>query len=140
MAADSEPLTAAELLQVVKRLPESLPITDVYEASDRAERARKDVSYWSQRQHIARWLAEYNSPGFYGRKTSGRDAKFFYNHFKCVAGLIWLAEAVGIPSATLRDGVIAVGAGSRNPASECGAFRKVVPWSSLERRLRERSI
>ena len=39
------------------------------------------VWYRSQLEHWLGWLEKYDSPGAYGRKvTSGRDARFVYNH------------------------------------------------------------
>jgi hypothetical protein len=131
MTAGVEDFSAKDLRRIVLGLPEFLPITEEYERSDRAERARKPVSYRSQREHIERWLYEYDGPGFYGRSRPGGSARQFYNRFKCVAGLIWLAEALGVPATVVNEGIRAVAAGSRNPASECGAFRRVVPWSML---------
>lgn len=130
--AASKGLSAAQLRRVVLRLPENPPITRAFEESDRAERARKPVNYRSQREHIERWLAEYGGPGYYNRKQSGGGAKDFYNRFKCAGGLVWLAEAVGVPETTVRSGIDAIHQAPRNPAAEAGAFRKVVPWSTVE--------
>lgn len=131
-AIDNMP--ARDLRKIVLRLPEKLPITDAYEGRDNPG-FRRTAWYRSQQEHIAGWLNEYDTVGAYNRQNPGRGAKFFYNHFKCVAGLIWLAEALGIPESTVKGGVAAVNAAKRNPASECGAFRKFVPWSLLAPRL-----
>lgn len=132
-------LGATALRRIVLTLPEHLPITDEFEASDRAERARKPVTYRSQREHIERWLAEYDTRGYYNRRTPGGGAKNFYNRFKCAGGLIWVAEALGIPDVALRDAIEAVDAAPRNPAAECGAFRRVIPWAVIEPLLDARS-
>ncbi len=125
-------LTAAGLRRIVLRLPERTPIAEAFEDSDRAERARRSVYYRSQREHVERWLAEYNGPGYYGRQNVGGGAKEFYNRFKCAGGLIWLAEAAGVPSEVLLPAVEAVRGAPHNPAAECGAFRKHVPWEIVE--------
>ncbi|QDC11535.1 hypothetical protein FHY55_06700 [Oceanicola sp. D3] len=94
--------------------------------------------YSSQKEHCLGWLAQYDSPGAYNRKiTSGRDARFFYNHGQCAPMLVWLAEAVCVPSEKLSAGIASVlKAGPRN-ASQCGAFRKHVTWDDIEERLPE---
>jgi hypothetical protein len=125
-------LDAAALRRIVLTLSERLPMTDEFEGSDCAERARKRVAYRSQREHIERWLAEYDAPGYYNRQKPGGGARNFYNRFKCVGGLIWLAEALGVPEGALCDAVDAVRAVPRNPAAECGAFRRVIPWLVIE--------
>lgn len=135
-AARGQPLTVREVLAAIKRLPTSLPLMEAYEKSDRAERARRTVRYEHQKEHLIGWLSEAGGVGFYGRQKPIKDAKAFYNSFKCVAALIWLAEALGVPEPDIRAGIDAVTAGSRNPASECGAFRKHVPWAAIESRAR----
>lgn len=132
-------LDAGTLRWIVPRFPEHLPITDEFEAGDRAERARKPVSYRSQREHIEWWLAAYDTPGYYSRQRPGGGAKNFYNRFKCAGGLIWLAEAVGVSEEMIRLGVEAVRSAPRNPAAECGAFRRDLPWSLVERVIHARA-
>lgn len=62
-------------------------------AEDR--RRHRSVWYESQKEHWVGWLYHCNSPGAYGRKiTSGRDARFVYNHVVCPGLLAYLAEAV----------------------------------------------
>ncbi|MGP3707156.1 hypothetical protein, partial [Gordonia paraffinivorans] len=58
-------------------------------------------------------------------------SKHFYNHLRCAAGLIWLAEALGEEVEVLNSGVEAVRNAGRNPSSQCAAFRRVVPWSRI---------
>lgn len=76
-------------------------------------------------------MAKYDSAGHYGRQKPGGGAKNFYNRFKCAGGLLWFAEALGVPAVTLRTAISAVSGAPRNPASQCGAFRAVVPWATI---------
>lgn len=134
-----EPIPSVrQLLSIVKRLPAVTPIADAYDAGYRAERRRKNVYYDRQKQHVVAWLREAGGAGYYGRQKPITHAKAFYNNFKCVAALIWLAEALGVPDRHILDGVRAVEEGSRNPASECGAFRAHVPWDMIGARLAQR--
>lgn len=129
---DVSQLPARELGRIVLALPARLPIADEFENGDRADGLKKRVRYNTQRTHIAKWLADYDTPGYYGRQKPGGGAKNFYNRFKCAGGPIWLAEALGVPERALRDAVDAVHAAPRNPAVECGAFRRVIPWAVIE--------
>lgn len=137
-ALDVDNLSAARLRQVVLSLPAHLPVTDEFESGDRSERARKNVDYDSQRTHIEKWLKDYDGPGYYHRRKPGGGAKNFYQRFKCAAGLLWFAEALGVPEPLLRAAIAAIAAAPRNAASECGAFRAVVTWSMVAELLRVR--
>lgn len=116
-----------DLRRLISRLPAEQPVTDEYEARFTTHTAW----YLDQREHLVGWLSEYNGPGAYGRKNPSTSGKHFYNHFRCVSGLIWLAEALGEDPAVVRQGVERADAGSSNPSSECAAFRRVVPWSRI---------
>ncbi|MGV9663782.1 hypothetical protein [Nocardia niigatensis] len=121
-------ISAQELRAVVERLPARQPITDAYE---RAHPGRQ--SKWeSQRDHLKGWLTDFDGPGYYGRKNPGRDARFFYTHFKCAPGLLWLAEALGEDPVRLQEAVAQVELAGANLASQCGAFRTVIPWTRIE--------
>lgn len=93
--------------------------------------------YRSQKEHWLGWLAEYAGPGAYGRTYDpSRDAKFVYNHIQCAPMLFWLAEAIDVPAAVLESAERAIlNAPSRN-ASQCAAFRKIVPWQDIESAVR----
>ena len=95
--------------------------------------------YNSQKEHWLGWLAEYDSPGAYGRQTEKpRDAQYIYNHIQCAPMLFWLAEAVEIPADTLEQAFSDIVAAPANNASQCSAFRKLIPWRMIEARLLER--
>lgn len=127
-------ISARQLHAIVQSLPARQPITDAFEQN-------RAPSRWpSQRDHLLGWLAEYNGPGYYGRKTPGRDARFFYNHFKCAPGLLWLAEALGEEPVRLREAVARVEAAGGNLASQCGALRTAIPWARIEELLAARVL
>lgn len=126
-------MTPAELLRIVSALPAHTPASDRFEgwgASD--HRTKPDVWYTSQRQHLRGWLREYNGPGAYGRQGYGGDARSVYQRLQSVGALIWLAEALGEEPRVIEAGIDAVRRAGPRGASQCGAFRKVVPWSRIE--------
>ena len=126
----------SELLMVVQSLDEGGPIHKKLEADLGGGAEHSNTWYSSQKEHLTGWLQEYNGPGCYGRANwRGRTAKFIYNHFQCAPGLVWLAEAVGIPEETLLRGCEEVKKAGKRAASQCGAFRKVVPWEMVEERI-----
>lgn len=125
-------LTPMQLREVVRTLSASTPVTDEYEAG-RTGKAR----HRSQQEHLLGWLAEYNGPGAYRRKTHTGTARDFYQRFRCVAGLLWLAEALGEDQQILRAAVADVLAAGSNPSSQCAAFRRKVPWTRVEELLAE---
>jgi hypothetical protein len=85
-----------------------------------------------QKQHLTGWLGDYGGPGYYGRASGDRTARFVYNHFQCAAGLLWLAEAAGAPRPPLLAAKRAVlTAGPRN-AVQSAALRRVFGWEVVE--------
>lgn len=94
--------------------------------------------YRSQKEHWLGWLAEYEGSGAYGRKvTTGRDARFIYNHIQCAPMLFWLAEAVSIDDMVLTSSFEAVISAPKRNASQCAAFRKLVDWDMIEPQLKK---
>lgn len=88
------------------------------------------VWYTTQKEHWLGWLAEYNAPGAYGRRThSGRDAKFAYNHIVCYGMLEWLARAAGVDGQQVEAG--RVEAEPFEQQQKCAVFRRHVPWSDI---------
>src|SRR5205807_7122038 len=134
-----------ELARHIQKLPERPPLTTAFEeawtarwASDPGEKDRP-VWYTSQKEHWLGWLSEYDGPGAYGRKAwSGRDAKFAYNHINNAAMLVWLAEASGLPGATVLAARKAALDAGPNFASMCAAVRRLIPFAAVERMLEER--
>lgn len=126
-------MNANALKALIAQLPVSQPVTDAFE---RRKPPTGTVWYTSQKDHLLGWLGDYDTAGAYARRNPGQDAKFFYTRFQCVQGLLWLAEALGEEEATLRRAILAVDAAGRNSAAQCGAFRRVVPWSRIEELIR----
>ncbi|MCW2285611.1 hypothetical protein M2323_003572 [Rhodoblastus acidophilus] len=125
----------SELRDVVRRLDESGPIHLKLEADLRKPGA-KAPWYSSQKEHLDGWLKEYDGPGVYGRANwSNRSAEFIYNHFQCAPGLVWLAEALGVPRAILVSACEDVKTAGARSASQCGAFRRAVPWAMIQERI-----
>ncbi|WP_146194843.1 hypothetical protein [Gordonia paraffinivorans] len=119
-------ISVFDLRDIILKLPTAQPITDAFEAG-----ATDNVSYSSQQEHLAGWLEEYNGPGAYNRANPTTSSKHFYNHFRCAAGLVWLAEALGEDKATLNAAVDAIRGAGSNPSSQCAAFRRTVPWPRI---------
>ncbi|WP_137726072.1 hypothetical protein [Prescottella subtropica] len=115
------------LRQVVAGLGPRQPLTDAFECYPDTSAQR----FSSQKEHLLGWLAGYDGPGSYNRKNPGKDARFFYTHFRCAPGLLWLAEALGEDPATLTEAIGQVKAARANPSSQCAAFRRVVPWERI---------
>jgi len=112
-------LEIVELLIAVSRLTEG-------------RRTRRSVWYESQKEHWIGWLFHYNSAGAYGRKvTSGRDAKFVYNHVVCPGLLTYLAGAAGV-SPTLVRKARQIEASTGTEMARAGAIRRVVPWERVQ--------
>lgn len=121
-------MTPAELRAVVLRLAPHQPITDVFEAEHR----QADGWAGNQQVHLERWLGQYNTPGAYTRSRLDGDARDFYQHFRNVGGLLWLAESLGIDRDLLKSALVDVLAAGPNWSSQCGAFRRRVPWTLIE--------
>jgi hypothetical protein len=97
----------------------------------------KGVWYTSQKEHWLGWLSEYDGLGAYGRKTCrGRSAEFVYNHIGCPPMLMWLAEAAGVSKAQILNAKRFALSKQRNRAAHCAVIRKIIPWPTIEERLR----
>jgi len=95
--------------------------------------------YASQKEHWLKWLAEYDGPGYYGRKKQHDSAEFAYNHIVCPPMLLWLGEASGVQrTKVLEAKQAALSAGSSLPALSA-AIRKIIPWEQIEARLEKQS-
>jgi hypothetical protein len=120
-------MTPNELRDRIKRLLPRGPVTRSLERSISGG-GMKVVWYANQREHLLGWLDEYDGPGYYGRKNPNRSAEFIYNHFQCAPGLLWLAEAAGVPRFALVKAKKAVLAGRsrtrRSAEEQRGAGRR----------------
>lgn len=93
--------------------------------------------YASQKEHWLRWLAEYDGPGYYGRKEKHPSAKFTYNLIVCPPMVLWLGELSGVQrTKVLEAKQAALAAGAFLPALSA-AIRKTIPWERIESRLKK---
>jgi hypothetical protein len=132
-------MTPKSLRARISKLRISAPVTESYAKALNAREiwSDKEVWYSSQKEHWMGWLAEYDGPGFYGRKNwRGRTAEFVYNHIGCPPMVLWLAEAAEIPKKDLLTAKRSALAGGRNRIGHCALIRKAIPWSVVEERLR----
>ncbi len=80
------------------------------------------------------WLAQYDGPGYYGRKIAVRDARYVYNHILESRMLLWLSAAAGVSSRLVARARRA--ADARNSmAGKAAAVRAIIPWSLIQERL-----
>lgn len=127
MPKETPDIPVSDLLALIDKLPAEQFLTDIFENPDDDEEVR-EVWYEHQKEHLQGWLSQYNSPGAYNRANPSTSSKKFYNNFKAVTGLLWLAEALGEDRDILANAILdAVDAGD-SLASQCGAFRRRVPW------------
>ena len=130
-------MTPKELHDHIKRLSPRGPVSRSLERSISGG-GMTHVWYSSQKEHLLGWLSEYDGPGYYGRSNWSRSAEFVYNHFQCAPGLLWLAEAAGVPRFALMKAQTAVLNAPHNTAAQAGALRRVLPWPVVEALLRAR--
>lgn len=124
-------MTPKELRSHIKRLSPRGPVAHSLEQSIWGG-GMKVTWYATQREHLLGWLSEYDGPGYYGRSNWNRSAEFVYNHIQCAPGLLWLAEAAGVPRFALVKAKKAVLAAGKNSAAQAGALRRVLPWPLVE--------
>lgn len=137
MTKSSNALSPTELVRIIQLLPEALPLTDAFEGRTMAGYPGPEVPWYrSQKEHLIGFIGDYNGPGAYNRSGFDGTARDWYQRFQCAPGLLWLAEALGEDRETLRAGIEAIRAAGPHSASQCGAFRKVVPWARIEVLLR----
>lgn len=109
------------------------PVSDryIHDVHDSPDKTGSD-----EREHMVAWFAANATTGFgqYSRQRGNDSAKRCYNRLQNAASLLWIAEAVGVPSEDVERAYnAAVEAGDRRRA--CGAIRKVMPWSAIYERM-----
>ena len=125
------------LRRKIARLPEQGVVSSAFETAIAERRDRsKDVWYHSQKEHWLGWLAEYDGPGYYGRRTWNVTAERVYNRIVNPSMLIWLAEASGVPSGTVQKASDAALAAAPNMSAQSAAIRCVIPWVLVEAHLK----
>lgn len=125
------------LRRKISRLPATPPITEEFERvlAARGDGRRKPW-FTTQKEHWLGWLAEYDGPGFYRRKTWKVEARAVYNRVVNPAMLVWLAEASGVDDGRVRRAVQAALDAPPAMAAQSGAIRREIPWEVIEERLR----
>jgi hypothetical protein len=88
---------------------------------------RRGGWYGTTKDQWLGWLKEYDTPGYYGRKGSGYDARFAYTHMQNHQMLIWLLAAAGLEAPTLTKAATAAEA-AKTMAAKAAAVRRIVPW------------
>lgn len=122
------------LVRVIARLPASQPLAEeldqwILESPVGMNELR---NFRNQKEHLVGWLLEYNTRGYYGRRSLDGDAKAAYQRLQSAPALLWLAEALGEDPGVLDQAVKAVKAAPARKSSQCGALRKVIPWGRIE--------
>jgi len=133
-------MTPGGLARKIKTLRATRPITARYARTLEIRGIWKSEGVWyrSQKEHWLGWLSEYDGPGAYGRKTQrGRSARFVYNHINCPPMLLWLAEATGVPRATVLAAKRSALLTCRTRGAHCAQIRKVIPWPTVEAHIRQ---
>ena len=129
-------MTPSELRKIIARLDPAGPIHSQLEIDLREGVGHGKAWYSSQKEHWLGWLEHYDGPGAYGRANwANRSAEFVYNHIQCAPMLVWLAEALGVPSELLKIACIAVTKSGSRHAAQCGAFRRAVTWADIRKRI-----
>jgi hypothetical protein len=136
-AAGSTTMTPLRLAVKIRTLRARPPMTTEFERvlARRGTWNRSRVWYKSQKEHWLGWLSEYGGSGYYGRKDSHRSAEFVYNHIVCSPMVLWLAEASGIPNASVAKARQAALSASPQFQAQSAAIRKIIPWEMIESRL-----
>lgn len=132
-------MTPQTLRRKIASLQAKPPITTSFEAAlaKQGTWSTDGVWYQSQKEHWLGWLAEYNGPGFYGRKTeSGRSAEFAYNHIVCPPMVLWLGEASGVAKPIVTSAKRAALSAPNSLQSKSAAIRKMVGWAIIEEALK----
>jgi hypothetical protein len=127
-------MTPSALARAIRRFRAHLPITAAFEIELAKRRLfdRKRNWYHSQKEHWLGWLSEYNGPGAYGRsRWKGRSAEFVYNHINCPPMALWLGEASGVSSRTVRTAMDNALSAGPNFSSQCAAIRRAIPWEAI---------
>ncbi len=136
-------MSPQQLLRIIKGLDTKASATNKFVAElasigmwNYEKEAKKTYGGTDQRKHWIGWLGEYSEPGYYNRKdTKVVLAERVYNRINCPPMLIWLAEAVGIPSKQIKAATTAALEANKAFPSQCSAIRQIIPWSDVETKL-----
>ena len=130
-------MTKRELHDKIGRLTPRAPVTARFEgAVARMELRRPDHWAGRQKDHWLGWLKDYRGAGYYGRKSWDVPAKTVFNRVVNPGLLLWLGEAVGIPTPSVRRAAADALKAGTTMMAQSGAIRRVISWEMVEERLR----
>jgi hypothetical protein len=132
-------MTAKQLRQKIRLMRDRPPITTGFErVLDKSGIwSLRQFRYSSQKEHWLRWLAEYDGPGYYGRKKPHESAEFAYNHIVCPPMVLWLGEASGVQRTKILEAKRAALSAPASLPALSAAIRKTIPWEQIESRLKK---
>lgn len=126
---DTPDFDVLDFSRMLARLPEHTPISDGFENTNPQERG---AWYSSQRQHMVGWFQAQatKGSGAYSRDEPNRSARRTWQRLATPGGMIWIAEALGVPNETVKR---AVDDARSEPEKRrrCGIIRKHIPWETI---------
>ena len=133
---DTEDFDVRDFARILRRLPAHLPISDSFEAADPQKQGR----WWtSQREHMADWFDSQVTLGSGGftRGEPNYSARKTYNKLQHTEGYIWMAEALGVDPAIVRE---AADKALELPRRQRWAFvrKNYLPWSLIAEHAKSR--
>jgi hypothetical protein len=126
-------MTPQQLRRKIQDLESEPPLTVAFERELAESTASLRKAWYShQKEHWLGWLKEYDGPGYYGRQSWDITAERVYNRVVNPAMVLWLGESAGISTAQVKSAVAAAKSAGPKFAAQCGAIRRVIPWSDIE--------
>ncbi len=117
-----------DFARILRGLPESLPISTAFEDAD-----PQIVRWWtSQREHMSEWFESQPELEFrgYKRRKPNFSAQTTYGRLRHAEALIWMAEALGVNAAIVKEAADKAGALPR--AKRYGFLRNnYLPWALI---------
>lgn len=115
-----------ELLSVVLRLPAKAP---------QASKLSVGEGYKTFQEQWIRWLEDYDSPGYYGRKDGKRSAHWVYQHLNNGKMIVWLNEALGENPKTIEAAIEDMQRNGSSAQAQAKIARLHLPWDRAVRLL-----
>jgi hypothetical protein len=96
--------------------------------------------YKNQKEHWLGWLEKYGGPAKHGRRKRVVTAEAVYNRIADPTMILWLGEAAGIPDGQVNKAIAAAKHAGVPWQAQCGAIRRVIPWTDIASRLASREV